>query len=372
MSPLHEIARKRSRVAEFLGRHDLDAVVLTRRANFAWLTAGCVNHVGQSTDGGVVTLVATPDEVCCVASAIEAPRMRAEELRGRGIEVVEYPWHDAAAMSRTWADVIGGRRAAFDIPVPGLPGGLAALPSGFDELRWSLCEAEEQRYRELGRETGTALQEVCRAVCPGQSEHEVAAALARRLHAKGIRTPVVLIAADDRIDTYRHPLPSERRIDRRVMVVVGAEKYGLHCSATRLMSFEALGGELRRRHDAVVRVDARMIAETRPGRTLGDVFAAAQRAYADEGFADEWQQHHQGGSTGYLGREVKAGPICPARIQAHQAFAWNPSITGTKSEDTILVTPHGTEILTYAEGWPQCEVSAGGCTWARPAILVRS
>jgi Xaa-Pro aminopeptidase len=246
MTPTQEIDLKSAKVAAFLDRHGLDVILLTRRANFAWLTAGCANHVAQASEIGASTLIATRD---------------------------------------------------------------------------------------------------------------------------GIRTPVVLIAADDRIERYRHPLPTERKIDARVMTVVCGERHGLNCSATRLVSFGPLPAELRRRHDAVVRVDATLISETKPGRTLGEVFNAGQRAYAESGYADEWMHHHQGGSTGYVGREVRAAPGCPVQALGNQAFAWNPSLAGTKSEDTILVTDAGTEILTQAVDWPMIEVKIDGTNRHRPDIL---
>jgi antitoxin VapB len=51
-------------------------------------------------------------------------------------------------------------------------------------------------------------------------------------------------------------------------------------------------------------------------------------------------------------------------------YAWNPSITGTKSEDTILVTETGNEILTSISGWPVISVDIDGDTIERPAILI--
>ncbi|MEW6229862.1 MAG: hypothetical protein AB1700_17510, partial [Bacillota bacterium] len=66
---------------------------------------------------------------------------------------------------------------------------------------------------------------------------------------------------------------------------------------------------------------------------------------------------------------------------APQAFAWNPTITGTKSEDTYLildddgVSGHGAarlECLTAGEGtWPVVRVFESGVTLERPDILVR-
>jgi hypothetical protein len=53
-----------------------------------------------------------------------------------------------------------------------------------------------------------------------------------------------------------------------------------------------------------------------------------------------------------------------------QVYAWNPSIAGTKSEDTILVAPAGNEVLTAIAGWPEIVVEAGGERLSRPAILI--
>ena len=116
-------------------------------------------------------------------------------------------------------------------------------------------------------------------------------------------------------------------------------------------------------------VDAAMIAATVPGATLGAIFAQAQAAYAAEGFADEWLQHHQGGSCGYLPREVKAAPGSTTVVLADQAFAWNPSIAGTKSEDTVLCRASGCEVLGTSAVWPTITAHRGDFTIPRPAIL---
>jgi hypothetical protein len=55
----------------------------------------------------------------------------------------------------------------------------------------------------------------------------------------------------------------------------------------------------------------------------------------------------------------------------NQPFAWNPSITGTKSEDTILATSTGPEIITPARDWPMVSVEGDDGAWQRPDILVR-
>ena len=78
---------------------------------------------------------------------------------------------------------------------------------------------------------------------------------------------------------------------------------------------------------------------------------------------------HQGGLTGYAGRENKATPGMGVRVMENQAYAWNPSITGTKSEDTVLVLPDRTEIISATGQWPTKPYTAGGRTWLRNDIL---
>jgi hypothetical protein len=52
--------------------------------------------------------------------------------------------------------------------------------------------------------------------------------------------------------------------------------------------------------------------------------------------------------------------------------AWNPSITGVKSEDTVLVTDAGPEVLTRTGAWPQARVELDGGAVERPTILARA
>jgi len=60
-----------------------------------------------------------------------------------------------------------------------------------------------------------------------------------------------------------------------------------------------------------------------------------------------------------------ATPTATERIEGNQAFAWNPSIAGTKSEDTILLSDKGTEIISQVGDWPCTEVDG----IKRPDIL---
>jgi antitoxin VapB len=153
------------------------------------------------------------------------------------------------------------------------------------------------------------------------------------------------------------------------MLVLCGRKYGLVCSATRFVHFGRLPDDLRRKAEAVARVDAAFINATRPGTSLGEIFHHATTAYAQAGFPDEWTRHHQGGPAGYEPREIVATPDSTGDVSIGQAYAWNPSIAGTKSEDTILVGENGNEILTAIPDWPTVTVSVDRQMIERPAIL---
>jgi antitoxin VapB len=130
--------------------------------------------------------------------------------------------------------------------------------------------------------------------------------------------------------------------------------------------------ELTDRLQSLAHIDAAANLSTKPGRTLGELIFILQRAYEDNGFDGEWRKHHQGGPTGYMNREVIAYPGSDIKVRANQAFAWNPSIPGAKSEDTTLCTPSGIEVLTaHSEEWPTLVGRFNGQELPRAGILVR-
>jgi antitoxin VapB len=213
------------------------------------------------------------------------------------------------------------------------------------------------------------MKQTVEAIRPGMTEFEIAGLLSQTVESKGVQTIVNLIATDERVFSFRHPLPTSKKLERYAMLVLCGRKEGLVCSLTRLIHFGPLPDDVRRKGEIVARIDAAMIAATRPGHTLGEVFRKAQTAYASVGCPDEWQLHHQGGLAGYEPREITATPTSTQPILSGQAFAWNPSIKGVKSEDTILVGEQSNEILTEMNDWPAIEVRIGDQIIKRPTIL---
>jgi Xaa-Pro aminopeptidase len=392
----------------------VDALLLSQSANVAWLTNGARTYVNMATEGSFVRpsvrpsaagphindLPSSPSPPCAggvgsiyvdaasvriLTNEIEGHRLLNEELNGLQdavTSVEQDPWH----AQRPHAAVAAGLAAqATGKPQPdvvvAVDAAHAALAARLGRLRVTLSAYEMDCFRSLGVDCGELIGEVARSVTPGVTEWEVASALAAKLLAREITPVVLLVAADERVDAIRHPLPTRKRVKHKLMLVLCGRRHGLVCSVTRLVYITTSPGaevpaDLLRRHDAATYVDAVAIAESgKPGTSAAEVLAAMQRAYAAKGFDGEWQFHHQGGCAAFVSREWVANPAVTDRgVQKNQAYAWNPSVAGTKSEDTILVTdgPGGeavVEVLTPTKGWPAIEHEVDGQTISRPAIL---
>jgi Xaa-Pro aminopeptidase len=367
MTSPSEMREKQRRVHEFLERHGYDALLLVGSDNFAWYTCGGSDYVNTADTGGVAALLLSRERRVLLTNNVEQPRLLTEEVMEQGFEEEIAPWHEDAFPPMV-ARLAPGQRIASDVPFPGT----TACPEAIGKLRRSLTPEEVSRYRVLGAEVGAALGEACLQLSPGMTEYEAAAAVSETHYARGIVPIVVLVAADARLLRYRHPLPTANPIQHTVMLVVCGRRQGLIVSATRIVHFGShLSDELRRKHQAVVNVDAVMNTATRPGTRIGDIFTRGVEAYAAQGFAEEWRLHHQGGPTGYAARDYRAVAGTDDVVELYQAFAWNPSITGTKSEDTILATPEGPEVISASPSFPALTVTANGVTLERADILLR-
>lgn len=365
MTRLEEVNAKLEKTRAFIGEAGLDAMLVSTRANFAWLTGGGLSHVVLSSESGVGALVVTRDDQHLLCDNIEAPRFEDEEVGDLPFEIHYMQW-DEADIEEMLSTVASGRIGA-DAPLPFADD----VSASFNRLRWQLMEPEIERYERIAKMASQAISETGHEIECGMTEHEMAGILMGKAFAVGAQPFVALIATDERVERYRHPIPTDRTLDRYAMLVIGVTKWGLGCFATRLVHFGEPPTELRDRHAACCYVDACLNLETVPGADVATIFRKATEAYAETGFADEWRLHHQGGATGYAGREYKGTLEIEETVLANQPFAWNPSITGTKTEDTIITTDDGQRFLTEAAGWPTLPVEYKGATLERMDILVR-
>ena len=342
MAQTHRLMGRRTRqqrVRELMERRGLGALLLRRPANFAWYTGGADNRVDHASPFGVADVLITLDAEHVFTNNIEAPRMREEQTPD--FEVIEHPWYEDERVALR--EVVGDASLGADSPLEGA----LDVSDQVAPLRYVLDPVIVERYRRVGADAAAAVAEAAGSLERGMSEHEAAANLAAACRRRGLFSPVLLAAADDRIARYRHPIPGDGFVERRAMLVVSAERGRLYANVTRIIDFEEPDAELERRQEACETILGRLREEaTLPDRTLAEAFQDCRRFYEEAGFPDEWRLHHQGGLTGYASREIIATPRTHQQIHVGQAFAWNPSVTGAKAEETFVLTESGPEVIT--------------------------
>jgi Xaa-Pro dipeptidase len=250
--------------------------------------------------------------------------------------------------------------------------GTVNISKDLNPLRYSLTPWEVERYKEVGYLTSKAIEETAETIIPGNKECEIIGRLAERLWSNRLDYITTFCAADERISNFRHPIATEKKIKKRAMLCVNARKWGLIISLTRFVQFGKVPNELRKKYNANVYIDCLLMANTMPGKPVAEAFKKGIEAYKELGYPEEYQLHHQGGAIGYTGRDYKVNFQSTEIVHKNQGFAWNPSITGSKSEDTMLATSDGPLLLSKPIIFPKLKIKIGGdYIFVRPDILER-
>lgn len=359
-----EAANKRAQVIALLNEKALDAILISRHENIAWITAGMVDvRVPMLRETGVGSLLITKEgEACYITTNNEAPRLAEEEFCHLDYKPLVQPWYanNVEASVRTIAP---NGKIATDVPLHF--GSTISLQS----LRLELTEGEVERYRWLGRNTADAATALLHNLLPGMKEITMQGMLAEALFSRAILPSVYLTAVDHRILSYRHAVPRSGVLDRFGMLNFCARRWGLSVSVTRFVHFGAMPSELERKFQAVAEVNAKLHEATRTGTSSDALFAVATGAYASAGYPGEEQMHHQGGATGYLEREWVARPGGAEHVSPQQAFAWNPNLQGAKIEDTVVLQKGHIELLTATPNLPSITTTLNGIEYRSAGVL---
>lgn len=355
-----------------MSRERVGGVLLNAQHNFAWLSGGCSNGIDVSRENGASYLLVRVDgKAFNLANNIEMPRLLADEISAEDFDPVEFAWEAEKAspdlvIEKAKALLETGSELVTDISIHG---GTRAIEGLVAACRYSLTSGEVERYRRLGEDSGSVLGGMAGKISPGDTEIEIRRKIQDEMAARGINPVVLLVAADERIASYRHPVPTAKRWDKVLLIAVCAKRGGLITSQTRIYCVGEIPAELQRRTEANAFVFSSLLAATRPGAKASDLYGVADEAYAAQGFPGEIHKHHQGGACGYKTRDWVAYPASGETVQPNQAYAWNPSITGTKVEETCIVTDDGVEIITASPGWPMIPTEIGAKKYLSPGIL---
>lgn len=363
---LEELKIKENRIRDLSIKLNLDGICLFKFMNYAWFTGGGTNRVVTGSERGCSILLILKDKKYVFAPRNEIARITTEQVNGQGFEAVTYDWfsNPIAAIK----EIIGEANIGSDVPIPGMK----PIGDEIDRLRFSLTEAEVLKAKEIAQICSDETAALIAGVRTGVTEEEMVSELSARVLQHGIRPAVLLIGTDGRLLTCRHPVATNKPLEKYGLISLVGEKWGLHITLTRSFYLGNLPKDLKEKQLKVNQVDAVMMANTILGQESELAFLEGKKEYARQGYPDEWLLHHQGGAIGYASREFRAAERSEI-VRENQMFGWNPTIQGTKSESTILVQKEGAPLVldSIPKWWPTQEVEVNGNIYRRPLILER-
>lgn len=361
-----EIEIKVDSLRQVMISQNLNGIYISKQEHFAWITAGGDNIVTRFVEDGICAIFITLNGRYFICNNIETQRMIDEEVLDQlGFEERSMWWYE----NRTIAfidDLIGATGAfAADIALDRAVDANSILKN----LEMVLTENEIGRYVHLGDVFSNTIESFMQTINPGDTELEIAGRLGARMWENGIEPVLFLIAADDRIYKYRHPIPTEKKLEKLLMISCNARYKGLVTKITRMLHVGEIPADFQKQYQQTVDIENAMASVTKPG--VDDIvpFNLSKKMYEDFGYPEMWKVHHQGGPQSYTNGLYLITPDNHKIIQLHQCYGYNPTITGTKTEDGFVVTEDGPLFITYPVIFPELKSEIDGITYNRPGIL---
>jgi Xaa-Pro aminopeptidase len=353
-----EVSHKINLIRNALKETGATGVYLRGTDWFAWATAGGSNTVLLAAETGVAEILVTADHAWILTDEIEAQRLIDEELTEVSdcYQLQVNPWAEYAKREAFINAIIGTGKLLSDRPIPSE----SSLPKSLIDAKRVLLPTELDRYRQVGKLASQAITEVLTQAQPNWTEYQLAGAGAEALWARGLQPALTLAAGERRLPLYRHPTPSHEAIGQLAMLVFCARGFGLIASLTRFVCFGKLSEKQTKLHRQVREVEAAGLNACQIGTPLNQVYNTLKQAYEQQGYPRAIEEHHQGGTAGYLAREIVANPLTDDRLRGNMAIAWNPSLPGSKIEDTFVLREDGSlENLTLDSSWTSVVEVAG-------------
>jgi Xaa-Pro aminopeptidase len=361
---LTEVQKKLEAIRAVLNDQNLGGVHLRGVDWFAWATAGGNSCVIFTNEVGVAEVFITRDRAWVLTNQIERNRLAQEEIPS-GFELVSFPWEQSQAIEKFCAENAAGLQIVSDRP----QGKAKSLPTAIAKLKLTLLPEEVERYRKVGRLAGEAMTAALTQAEANWTEGQLAGEGAKQLWSRGLDPTLVMVGNQDRVTSHRHPIAKLKPLGDFAMMVFCARGFGLYANLTRFVFFKEPTAAQRKLFEDVAFVESEALNASAYGKTLAEIYSVMKTAYEKRGHRGEIHLHHQGGPTGYLSRELIAGPECGLELRAESAmaFAWNPSLPATKIEDTVFVKNGQVEFLTMDPNWPTIEYFGR----KRPDVLVK-
>jgi Xaa-Pro aminopeptidase len=356
--PAMDRAARLVRLRSCMEREGCDALLVTNRVNVRYLVGftGSAGMLLVSADAVLLTtdgryrsqaeeeLAAAGLEADLEIGGGDAQReavSKAASAHGRvALEAAHVTWARQRAMAAAWFP------EAELVATDGLVEGLREIKDA----------GEVARIEAAASIADAALHSVKAALDPGLTEAEVALALDIEMRRRGSEgTAFETIVAAGPNSAKPHARPTGHPVGRGQPLVMdfGAVVDGYRSDMTRTFCLGDPEPWLARLVDVVAEAQREGVASVRPERPAKEVDQVCREAIAGAGWADSFV-HGTGHGVGLDIHEAPAlAATSAATLSAGQVVTVEPGVYlrsqgGVRIEDTVVVTEHGSRVLTSA------------------------
>jgi Xaa-Pro dipeptidase len=350
--------KKINLLKEIMEDNGLDGIIISKRTNFLWLTDGKSNNVIRDEDFSLVYLFITKGgERFLITTSSDSDRLIEEELYELDFKVKEYKW-----FSESYKDAIKRTAVKGRIGSDFYDHEYKYIEEDLKSKRVGLTDFEISKAKKLSTEFSGLLTDYCISLIPGKTEIDIALGLELNCLKKRINCPVLMVGSDERIEKYKHPVATDKKVEKFVLIAAVVERKGICISVSRSVYFGKVPRDLNHRHDVVCRLEERLFRNSKAEKPLKEIISDIKDGYKELRHEDEWKNHTLGGVSGYRPREFLAADNSKYKLKINNILAWNPTIRGVKAEDTGLVTDRGLEQLTIDRRWPSKKIECNDFT----------
>lgn len=226
-----------------------------------------------------------------------------------------------------------------------------------EALRLIKDPSETEAVRKACRLADRAAEWLREYIRPGMTEREVALDLEYYMKKRGAsETAFPSIIAAGPNAAYPHHAPTDAVIEEGQMVKCdfGCRLDHYNSDITRTFFVGEPDPEFRRIYDIVLEAQLRAIEAIRPGKTGREIDKTARDVIAAAGYGDRFGHslgHGLGLSVHDSAAFAPSSPVTlePGIIATVEPGIYIPGWGGIRTEDDILVTEDGCEVLTHAE-----------------------
>jgi Xaa-Pro dipeptidase len=360
-----DVDAKQKILARIINDMQCEGAVLLMPAHVSWFTGGMTVQ-GYIADGERPGIYTNGIQRFLVSSCIDSLRIFEEELDGLGFQLKEWQW--SAGRGSPLGDLIAGKRIAVDRPYPNLPLINEKLRS---EIR-ILTAFEHEQLKLLGRILVQALESTALEVEKGDSEADIAGALAHRLIRRGVNPEMLSVTADERSTAFRRTGFTNATIQSSCCLQATAMQNGLHATASRTVSLGPISTTIKNPFTEASKLSAVYRAIALPGQTMATANDAGKWLFPGTQYEYEWRLSQPGYGTGRLAAEELRRLGQDEQFIAGQAIVWQAKIGSASIVDTVIISPEGLIPITPPIQGPYKRIKMKDKVYDIPDILVKN